>query len=74
MASCEHCWGMAYRMSMDNDKSQAENYSVLIDKNNCTPEQQAGDGAGICPLCRRKTVHVYCKVCMVVGCDHKEDC
>ena len=61
MASCEKCWGDAYMKTFTNpSKSQAEHYSDLIkerEENPCTPEQQAGEDARICPKCNRKTIH-----------------
>jgi len=49
MASCEKCWGDAYKRTLTNPmKSQAEHYSDLIKERNgsnkCTPEEQAGGG------------------------------
>ena len=43
---CEKCWGDAYLLSLDNGKSQAENYKILLEerKNNpCSPKEQAGE-------------------------------
>ncbi len=62
MASCEKCWRDA--------GGSFETYQQLIDerKNNpCTPEKQAGVDAKMCERCERKTVHQYCKLCMVCG-------
>jgi hypothetical protein len=33
----------------------------------CTPEQQAGEYAGMCPKCNRKTLHQHIHVCMNCG-------
>ena len=73
MASCEKCWGDAYRRyRCDPFRSQAEHYSELISErkdNPCTPEQQAGEDAGECPKCNRKTIHQIIKQC--TNCGHK---
>ena len=72
MASCEKCWSDAYLRSRSSGKDQYECYIELISErahNPCTPEQQAGEDAKICPNCGRKTIHQYCGVCM--NCDYK---
>lgn len=75
MASCEKCWSDAYlRHRLNADKSQAEYYQIMIEErkdNPCTPEQQAGEDAEICPKCDRKTMHQYVKVCMNCGYKNK---
>lgn len=46
MAMCEKCWSDAYLRMLGNEKSQVENYYLLLEErkdNPCTPEQQAGD-------------------------------
>ena len=71
MASCEKCWNDAYVRSRLSFKDQAECYSDLIKErkdNPCTPEEQAGEDATLCPKCKRKTVHQYVKVCMNPKC------
>lgn len=60
MASCEKCW----RDSGSNPKE----YARLVETRNCTPEEQAGDAATICPGCERRTVHQYSRVCMNPNC------
>jgi len=62
MPSCERCWSD----SRHADDSQAE-YQRLLDERDCTPEQQAGPDAAVCPTCDRSTVHQYAHVCMVCG-------
>lgn len=61
MASCEKCWGDAYtRMRCDPSQGQADHYSDLISEradDPCTPEEQAGEDAKMCPKCNRKTIH-----------------
>ena len=45
MASCEKCWGDAYRRSLATGKSQAECYhDLLVERkdNPCTEREQAG--------------------------------
>jgi len=70
MPSCEKCWGDAYMRTHTNPtKSQAEHYQDLIKERNCTPEEQAGNDAEECPKCKRKAMHVICKVCMNCGYD-----
>lgn len=67
MPSCEKCWSDAHRGPMF---SVAEEYHKLLAErkdNPCTPEQQAGINATICPICDRFTVHQHCKICMVCG-------
>lgn len=68
MPACEKCWRDA--------GGNPEHYQCLLDvrkgDKKCTPEQQAGFAAGVCPKCNRKTVHQYSKVCMVLECDYKE--
>lgn len=62
MASCEKCWRDA--------GGNPGRYRQLIrerEGNPCTPEEQAGEGAGICPKCNRKAIHQHCFVCMACG-------
>ena len=74
MPSCEKCWGDAYlKMMLNQDKSQTEYYSMLIEErkaNPCTPEQQAGQDAEECPKCKRNTIHVIIKYC--TNCSYKQ--
>ena len=56
MSSCEKCW----RDSTGDD--HAVRYAELIEQrraNPCTPEEQAGELAGECPFCDRKTLHQH---------------
>ena len=73
MPGCEKCWGDAYiRMRINPCKSQAEHYGDLINErkeNPCTPEQQAGLDARVCPVCGRKTIHPILEECMNCGYD-----
>lgn len=62
MPSCEKCWNDA--------GSDLERYYELLDGSECTAEEQAGDYASRCPLCRSNTVHVHAKVCMTPGCNY----
>ena len=71
MPSCEKCWGDSYLRALTSFKDQSECYHDLIQERNskpCTPEEQAGSDASICPECHRKTIHQYAKVCMSCGC------
>lgn len=56
MSACEKCWADAYQ---GGSGSQAERYQELVRERNCTPEQQAGQDAGECPTCKRKTLHQF---------------
>ena len=54
MPSCERCWSDA--------GGDADLYAeLLIERRDdpCSPEDQAGPGAGVCPDCGRRTVHQY---------------
>jgi len=71
MSSCEKCWRDAHR---GPQYSVAEEYSRLIDERKdtpCTPEEQAGPDAKVCPTCTRKTLHQYTGEPMC-GCPSKE--
>ncbi len=59
MASCEKCW-------QDSGGDQ-DVYAELIERRNCSPEEQAGLDATVCPQCGRKAVHQYVHVCMACG-------
>ena len=70
MPSCEKRWRDA--------RGDAELYSQLVDERNekgreCSPEDQAGDDAGWCPACSRKTIHMHSEVCMVKECESRQD-
>ncbi len=67
MSSCEKCWHDA--------GGNADLYSRLVEsrrENPCTPEQQAGDDAGYCPKCSRKTIHQHTGECMACGYERVE--
>ena len=66
MASCEKCWA--------DSGGLPEVYSRLIKERTgiCTPEDQAGVGAQMCPECGRNTIHIYCHCCMACGYKPKE--
>ena len=63
MSSCEKCWRDA-----GGDPAR---YHQLLDErkdNPCSPEDQAGGfDADWCPLCKRKTLHLYTQKCTVCG-------
>jgi len=71
MPSCERCWEEA--------GGSPDRYHELLAINKCTPEEQAGRDAGICPQCKRKTMHqLVTDVCMNPDCpqyihDFKEE-
>jgi len=68
MASCEKCWSDAYRIACeDGTKSQTQVYWQLLLSRDCTPEEQAGKRAQMCPNCNRKTVHQVDNICLVCG-------
>ncbi len=63
MPSCEKCWADAY--------GNPVRYSRLIKErkdNKCSPEEQAGEYASICPKCNRRTIHQYANICMNPDC------
>jgi hypothetical protein len=62
MPSCEKCWSDA--------GGNPDRYGQLLVErrdNPCTPEQQAGVDALVCPKCGRVAVHQHCGVCMACG-------
>lgn len=72
MSACEKCWHDAHYGSPF--VNVADKYAKLLKErsnNPCTPEQQAGEDAGICPVCNRKTLHQWTQECMT-GCPNKE--
>lgn len=56
MSSCEKCWADA--------RWGSESYSELVLSQHCTPEEQAGRFAKVCPNCKRKTIHQMTNECM----------
>lgn len=48
-------------------ESQADAYEKLVAAHPCSPEDQAGEDAKVCPACDRRTVHQYAHVCMACG-------
>ncbi len=63
MASCEKCW--------KDSHGSAKHYTELIIKRKnhpCSPEEQAGEDAGICPECNRKTIHQHVHYCVNPEC------
>jgi len=70
MSTCEKCWRDAHYRGID----VAEEYLKLIDErrdNPCSPEEQAGPDAEVCPKCGRKVLHQWTKKCMA-GCKDDE--
>lgn len=79
MSSCEKCWADASRVAYLAMSSTADEYQRLMTKrkdNPCTPEAQAGECAGECPSCGRKTIHQHTKEpmcgCSAAVCNAKE--
>ena len=68
MASCEKCWKDATG-AMTGDTPR-EYHRLINERNNspCTPEEQAGEYAGICPRCNRKTIHQFTRECLLCHC------
>ena len=65
MSSCEKCW---------SDSRAMENYQEVLESSKlhpCTPEEQAGQSAESCPVCKRKTLHQYTREPMC-GCKFAE--
>ncbi len=68
MPMCEKCWSDAH----DTVGNVAENYCRMmkrmgVEGHRCTPEQQAGPDATVCPTCGIRSVHQCCHVCVVCG-------
>lgn len=61
MSSCERCWREA---NLAHPCDVADEYARLVKSRTCTPEQQAGDDATVCPLCDRRAVHEITRECM----------
>jgi hypothetical protein len=69
MATCERCWRDA-----DGDPEKYESFLRIRAGGpnglpECTPEEQAGEDAKLCPNCGRQTIHQHCGDCMVSDCD-----
>lgn len=66
MPRCEKCWSDA--------KGNSNEYLRITESrkdNPCTPEEHAGDDAGLCPQCNRKTLHQHCGICMNQECNYE---
>lgn len=63
MTSCEKCWVRA--------GGDPVRYRALIERlgKPCTPEEQAGPNATLCPRCNLMTVHQHAHVCTLCGFD-----
>jgi hypothetical protein len=72
MPCCEKCWSDSQVPYAKHDA-----YSKLVHERNatghrCTPEQQAGRDAGMCPHCKRYSMHQHVRgVCMNENCISK---
>lgn len=62
MSSCERCWV--------DSRGDYDLYVEMIKSRDCTPEQQAGEDAGFCDVCERKTIHQHTHKC--VNPDHAQ--
>ena len=76
MSSCEKCWADAHKTFVDPNgfviNHVPDNYRRLMNErrnNPCTPEEQSGEFAKLCPLCKRKTIHQSTGECMVKECE-----
>lgn len=67
MPSCEKCWADSYTYTYGTPESRIECYQRLVKERDCTPEEQAGPDAGICPKCKKKSVHQMTHECMNCG-------
>ncbi len=63
MSACEKCWRDAHWPGSD----VAVEYAKLVAARICTPEEQAGPEATVCPNCGRRTLHQWTGECMA-GC------
>lgn len=76
MPSCEKCWSDSAterNFGPSRDVEDEGPYQRLVRERDaagegCTPEQQAGPDAAVCPRCQRKTVHQHAKVCTAPNC------
>ena len=64
MASCEKCWNDSFTITYGTGEDRVEKYQQLIRERNCTPEEQAGNDAQLCPNCQRWTIHQITGDCM----------
>ena len=60
MSSCEKCWQDA--------AGNVDDYVRLIKTRQCSPEEQAGPAAAICPDCNHRAVHQYTGQCQNPDC------
>jgi len=71
MPSCERCWADSASRRMFDEGVDA--YRLLMQEReargeHCTPEQQAGPDADVCPTCGRKTMHQHVRDVCMAGC------
>ena len=72
MSTCEKCWTEARcwaetKLILPYGISFVSEYNRLIAIHRCTPEEQAGEHAEVCPQCGRLTLHQWARECMA-GC------
>ena len=72
MSACEKCWADANHDSLGGG-SQTEAYHRLLRERQCTPEEQAGPDATVCPHCQTRTRHQVTGQCMRCGKDKVRD-
>ena len=68
MPICEKCWKDSFIESRDSGGGTWTIHKRLHDERNCTPEEQAGENAPICPVCERRAVHYEDRQCVACGC------
>ena len=70
MASCEKCWSDSFTLTYGTSEDRVEKYHQLIKERNCSPEDQAGSDAELCPKCGRNTIHQITGDCMNFDCEY----
>lgn len=71
MPSCEKCWSDSQRdpYAPDGEYGRLVARRDGVIERECTPEEQAGQDAGTCSECGRKTLHQICRAyCMNPEC------
>ena len=68
MSSCEKCWRDSRWSDRFWDGKEPSPYRKLlaerVGEDACTPEEQAGPDAGVCPKCKRQCLHQITGECM----------
>ncbi len=71
MSSCEKCWRDARE---EGESCVVDRYHALMRERRsspCSPEEQAGPEAWLCPICNKRTLHQYTREPMC-GCKKEE--